>query len=175
MSVKIRLQRHGAKKAPFYRLVVADSRVKRDGRFVELIGTYNPKSKRAEEELRVKLDRAEYWLGVGAQPSDTVRSLINRARRLAPLGEEAAAPVASEQENETPPAPAPAAAVETTAAAAAPENTAAPVAEDAAPPAEEASAADEDVLTSAMDMGDEEPLDEPSEEEPTTDSEREKA
>ncbi len=99
MPVKIRLQRHGAKKSPFYRLVVADSRQKRDGRFVEVLGTYNPKSKRPEEELRLKLDRADYWLGVGAQPSDTVRSLINRARRSSPTApalEPTESPAASE-------------------------------------------------------------------------------
>jgi len=81
MAVKLRMQRCGAKHAPVYRLVAADSRKPRDGKFVEILGTYSPKSKRPEEELLIKLDRIDYWLGVGAQPSDTARSLINRARR----------------------------------------------------------------------------------------------
>ena len=80
MAVKIRLQRHGAKNAPFYRLVAANERSPRDGRFLENLGTYDPRNKKAEEELKIKLDRAEYWLSVGAQPSETARSLINRAR-----------------------------------------------------------------------------------------------
>lgn len=95
MAVKIRLQRGGAKHAPHYRIVVADSRARRDGRFVEIIGTYDPCNKDAAKHLKLKLDRAEYWVGVGAQPSDTVRSLIKMARRNAPVavaaGEEASA------------------------------------------------------------------------------------
>jgi small subunit ribosomal protein S16 len=74
MAVRIRLARHGKKKAPFYRLVVADSRSPRDGRFIELLGTYNPMTDPAE----VKLDeeRALHWLTVGAIPSDTARALL---------------------------------------------------------------------------------------------------
>jgi len=79
MAVSIRLQRFGAKKRPFYRIVAADSRVKRDGRYLEQIGTYDPM--RSPSELRIKIDRVDYWLGVGARPSDTVASLIRRFRR----------------------------------------------------------------------------------------------
>jgi small subunit ribosomal protein S16 len=88
MAVKIRLQRGGARHAPHYRLVVADSRARRDGRFVEIIGTYDPANKVASRQVNIKLDRAAYWLGVGAQPSHTVRSLLKRARAAAPTVEE---------------------------------------------------------------------------------------
>ena len=76
MAVRIRLTRKGAKKSPFYRVVVADSEAPRDGRFIEVIGTYDPRQDPAE----VKIDQArlDLWLGRGAQPSDTVRSLIKR-------------------------------------------------------------------------------------------------
>lgn len=76
MAVKIRLKRIGAKKAPFYRIVVADSRSPRDGRFIEEIGTYNPVSKPAE----VKIDEESVlnWLKNGAKPSDTVRNLLSK-------------------------------------------------------------------------------------------------
>ena len=84
MAVKIRLQRGGARPAPYYRVVVADSRKTRDGRFVEKVGIYDPKNKDEGKQLELVLDRIDYWLGVGAQPSDTVRSLIKRARKLAP-------------------------------------------------------------------------------------------
>ena len=81
MSVKIRLQRGGAAHTPHYRIVVAESRFRRDGRFIEVIGTYNPVAKRLRDKCAIKLERADHWLGVGAQPSDTVRGLINRFRR----------------------------------------------------------------------------------------------
>ena len=74
MAVKIRLARHGAKKKPFYRIVVADSESPRDGRFIETVGTYDPVREPAVVDL--KEDRIQYWLGQGAKPSDTVRSLI---------------------------------------------------------------------------------------------------
>ena len=76
MAVKIRLKRMGAKKSPFCRVVVADSRSPRDGRFVEEIGTYNPLTEPAQ--IQIKEDRALYWLQVGAQPSDTARSLLSK-------------------------------------------------------------------------------------------------
>lgn len=79
MSVKIRLARQGAKKAPFYRVVVANSRSSRDGRFIEHIGVYDPT--RTPAEVRFKMDRVDYWLSQGAQPSDTVAQLINGVRR----------------------------------------------------------------------------------------------
>lgn len=89
MAVKIRLQRGGANHSPFYRLVAADSKARRDGRSVEVLGTYDPKNKDESKQIHLKLERVEYWLGVGAQPSDTARSLIKQARRKAA----AAAPV----------------------------------------------------------------------------------
>ncbi len=76
MSVKIRLRRMGAKKAPFYRLVVADSRYPRDGRFLDEIGYYNPTTEPAT--LVVQEDKAADWISKGAQPSDTVRSLLKQ-------------------------------------------------------------------------------------------------
>ena len=77
MAVRIRLRRVGRKKTPVYRIVVADSRSPRDGRFIELIGQYNPRQ--ADGGLNVDAARAGYWLDAGAQPSDTVRSLLRRA------------------------------------------------------------------------------------------------
>ena len=74
--VKIRLRRMGAKKAPYYRVVVADSRSPRDGRFIEELGYYNPVADPVE--LKVNAERAQYWLSVGAQPTDTVRGLIKK-------------------------------------------------------------------------------------------------
>lgn len=78
--VKIRLRRTGKTKQPSYRLVVADSRSPRDGKFIEIIGHYNPI--RQPKVLEVKADRARYWLGVGAQPSDTVSKLLQRVNVL---------------------------------------------------------------------------------------------
>ena len=75
--VKIRLRRMGAKKAPFYRIVVADSRSPRDGRFIEEIDTYDPLSE--TNSLRVDTERAKYWIANGAQPTDTVRALLKQA------------------------------------------------------------------------------------------------
>jgi small subunit ribosomal protein S16 len=74
MAVKIRLRRMGAKKAPFYRVVVADSRFPRDGRFIEEIGTYNPLTNPAE--VKINEEKAVKWLQNGAQPTDTVRVLL---------------------------------------------------------------------------------------------------
>ena len=74
--VKIRLKRMGMKKEPFYRVVVADSRNAPDGRFIEEIGYFNPVSN--PEALKINEERAKYWLGVGAQPSDTVRALLKK-------------------------------------------------------------------------------------------------
>jgi len=76
MSVKIRLRRLGAKKRPFYRIVVADSRVARDGRFIENLGYYNPCVE--PNELKIDNDRAVHWLKVGAQPTDTALALLKR-------------------------------------------------------------------------------------------------
>lgn len=76
MPAKIRLQRHGKKGQPFYHIVVADSRSPRDGKFIEKLGTYNPLTNPAEVTLN--FDRAMYWVGVGAVPTDTARSLLSR-------------------------------------------------------------------------------------------------
>lgn len=78
--VKIRLRRMGAKKAPFYRIVVADSRYPRDGRFIEEIGTYDPTQDPAA--LKVDTDRAQAWIKTGAQPTETVRDLLKKAGAL---------------------------------------------------------------------------------------------
>ena len=81
--VTIRLARHGAKKAPFYHLTVADRSAKRDGRFIERVGFFNPLAQGQAEELRVDLDRVDHWLSVGAKPSERVNKLIKRARNAA--------------------------------------------------------------------------------------------
>lgn len=77
MAVKIRLRRMGAKKAPFYRVVVADSRYPRDGRFIEEIGTYNPLTEPAD--IIIDAEKAQKWLGNGAQPTDTVKVLLKKS------------------------------------------------------------------------------------------------
>ena len=77
MAVKIRLRRMGAKKAPFYRVVVADSRYPRDGRFIEEIGTSNPMTNPAE--VKIDADKAKAWIAKGAQPTETVRSLLKKS------------------------------------------------------------------------------------------------
>ncbi len=104
MAVKIRLRRTGRKKAPTYRIVVADSRSPRDGKFIEVVGQYAPRS--GEQALNLKNDRVNYWLDSGAQPTDTVRSLLRKAgvlkaRHEARLGRKlnaAAVPVSEQSE-----------------------------------------------------------------------------
>ncbi|PWU04861.1 MAG: 30S ribosomal protein S16 [Verrucomicrobia bacterium] len=81
MALKLRLQRRGTKNAPTYNLVVAESSSPRDGKFVESLGSYNPEARGNDFEYKLKLDRIEYWLGVGAQPSNTAKTLIKRARK----------------------------------------------------------------------------------------------
>jgi len=76
MAVKIRLARHGAKKKPFYRIVVADSESPRDGRFLENVGTYDPAYDPAK--ITIKTDRIRYWMDQGALPTDTVQSLLKK-------------------------------------------------------------------------------------------------
>ncbi len=76
MAVKIRLRRMGAKKAPFYRIVVADSRYPRDGRFIEEIGTYNPVAQ--PTEIKVDAEKAKQWIANGAQPTDTVKAILKK-------------------------------------------------------------------------------------------------
>ena len=80
MAVSIRLRREGAKNRPYYKVVVADSRSPRDGKFIEIIGTYDPK--KPDHNSTLKVDRAEYWIARGAQASDTVRSLIKKNKRM---------------------------------------------------------------------------------------------
>ena len=77
MAVKIRLRRMGAKKAPFYRIIVADSRSPRDGRFIEEVGYYNPMTNPAE--IKVDAERAQKWLDNGAQPTETVKSILTKS------------------------------------------------------------------------------------------------
>ena len=106
MAVRMRLRRVGRKKTPVYRIVVADSRSPRDGRFIEMIGQYNPRQ--SEGGLNLKTDRANYWLDVGAQPTDTVRSLLRKAgvlkarheARLARKLQQAAVPIAEQPATE---------------------------------------------------------------------------
>jgi small subunit ribosomal protein S16 len=81
MAVSIRLRREGAKNRPYYRVVVTDSRSPRDGKFIEIIGTYDPKQTGQNSSFSV--ERAEYWISKGAQPSDTVRSLIKKQKKTA--------------------------------------------------------------------------------------------
>lgn len=100
MSVSIRLRREGTTNRPYYKVVVADSRSPRDGKFIEIIGTYDPK--RTDHNSTLKLDRIDHWISKGAQPSDTVRSLIKKNRKVASAG-------AAEAPAEAAPAAAPAA------------------------------------------------------------------
>ena len=79
MAVSIRLRREGSKNRPYYRIVVADSRGPRDGKFIEIIGTYDPKLTGQNSSFSV--ERAEYWMSKGARPSDTVRSLIKKQKK----------------------------------------------------------------------------------------------
>ncbi len=80
MAVKIRLTRMGDKKSPFYRVVVADSRAPRDGKFIDVVGTYNPKTEPAE--IKIDAEKANKWLANGAQPTDTARALLVSAGLL---------------------------------------------------------------------------------------------
>ena len=77
MAVKIRLRRVGRKKSPMYRIVVADSKSPRDGKFIEIVGQYQPRT--GDKALNLNSDRVNHWLNVGAQPTDTVRSLLRKA------------------------------------------------------------------------------------------------
>ena len=79
MAVAIRLRREGAKNSPYYKIVVADQRRAREGKFIEIIGTYDPRKE--GENFTIQLDRADYWVGVGARPSQTVGNIITKARK----------------------------------------------------------------------------------------------
>ena len=89
MSVKIRLKRVGAKNHPVYRVVVADSRSPRDGKFIEELGTYHPEKR--NDNCQLNMERAQYWLSKGAQPSDTVASFLKKAAKAAVPAESAVA------------------------------------------------------------------------------------
>jgi small subunit ribosomal protein S16 len=79
MATRIRLRRIGRKKLPLYRIVVADQEAPRDGRFIEILGTYNPKGTTAAEKVKVDAEKARQWIAQGATPSDTVQSLLKQA------------------------------------------------------------------------------------------------
>ena len=80
MAMKIRLARGGSKKRPFYRIVAADSRMRRDGRYIERLGTYNPLlPKDSEERVKMNMERIQYWLGEGAQPTDRIARMLEAA------------------------------------------------------------------------------------------------
>jgi small subunit ribosomal protein S16 len=98
MAVSIRLRREGATNRPYYKIVVADSRSPRDGKFIEIIGNYDPKAK--GHNSTVNLERADYWIARGAQPSDTVRSLLkkNKAQAKTKAADEKTPAVAAETE-----------------------------------------------------------------------------
>ena len=81
MSVSIRLRREGTTKRPYYKVVVADKRSPRDGKFIEIIGNYDPRKQ--GDNANIDVSRADYWVSKGAQPSDTVRSLIRKVRKAA--------------------------------------------------------------------------------------------
>jgi len=108
MAVSIRLRREGTKNRPYYKVVVADKRSPRDGKFIETIGTYDPKKPAPNSTLNI--DRVEYWITKGAQPSDTVRSLIKKNKKIAAGTVEPAAKAEqkeeqSVEEQSSPPAP----------------------------------------------------------------------
>lgn len=98
MAVSIRLRREGSLNRPYYKVVVADSRSPRDGKFIEIIGTYDPK--KTGHNSTLKIDRVEYWMARGAQPSDTVRSLLKKNKKQPIAAPAPAAPVAA-----SPPSP----------------------------------------------------------------------
>src|SRR6266542_3701872 len=90
MAVSIRLRREGTKNSPYYKVVVADKRSPRDGKFIEIIGAYDPKKPGHNSTL--KIDRIEYWISKGAQPSDTVRSLIKQNKKATTAAEPSSQP-----------------------------------------------------------------------------------
>ena len=137
MAVAIRLRREGALNRPYFKVVVTDTRNPRDGKFIEIVGTYDPK--KAGQNSTLKLDRIEHWISKGAQPSDTVRSLIKKTKNPEAAAKKAAAAAAKKAVPAPKPAPAPAApvAAEPSEPAAAPAETTAPIPEsEPAPPTE---------------------------------------
>ena len=132
MALKIRLQRGGKTHAPRYRMVVAETSARRDGKFVEILGNYNPQARKNEKELDLNLERIDNWMKVGAKPTNKDRTIINRVRRTAvaeetPNADEASSDSAAEGEEKTPESAAdkvaPEAEAGPTEAAAAPDST----------------------------------------------------
>src|SRR6202030_3430616 len=115
MAVAIRLRREGALNRPYFKVVVTDTRSPRDGKFIEIVGTYDPK--KAGQNSTLKLDRIEHWISKGAQPSDTVRSLIKKIKDPEAAAKKAAAKAAKKPAAAPTAAPAPAAAEPVAAAA----------------------------------------------------------
>jgi small subunit ribosomal protein S16 len=103
MAVAIRLRREGALNRPYFKVVVTDTRSPRDGKFIEIVGTYDPK--KAGQNSTLKLDRIEHWIGKGAQPSDTVRSLIKKTKNPEAAAKKAAAAAAKKAASAPKPAP----------------------------------------------------------------------
>ena len=123
MAVAIRLRREGALNRPYFKVVVTDTRSPRDGKFIEIVGTYDPK--KAGQNSTLKLDRIEHWISKGAQPSDTVRSLIKKTKNPEAAAKKEAAVAAKKAAVAAKPAPAP--------VATEPDATPAPVEPTAAP------------------------------------------
>jgi small subunit ribosomal protein S16 len=135
MAVAIRLRREGALNRPYFKVVVTDKRSPRDGKFIEIVGTYDPK--KAGQNSTLKLDRIEHWISKGAKPSDTVRSLIKKTKNPEAAAKRAAAAAAKKAAPAPKPAPAPAPVAEPSEPAAAPAETTAPMPEsEPAPPTE---------------------------------------
>src|SRR5436309_13882980 len=136
MAVVIRLRREGALNRPYFKVVVTDKRSPRDGKFIEIVGTYDPK--KAGQNSTLKLDRIEHWISKGAQPSDTVRSLIKKTKNPEAAAKKAASAAAKKAASapKPPPAPAPVAAEPSDTAAAAAETTAPMPESEPAPPTE---------------------------------------
>jgi small subunit ribosomal protein S16 len=128
MALKIKLARIGATHNPVYRVVVAEGRSRRDGRFVEILGTYSPKQRSGQ--LKLNVERADYWVGQGAIPTDTSRSLIKKARKMGDAPETAPVEEAAPVEKAAPAKEA------TPVKAATPVEAAAPAAAEAEAPAE---------------------------------------
>jgi small subunit ribosomal protein S16 len=141
MAVAIRLRREGALNRPYFKVVVTDTRSPRDGKFIEIVGTYDPK--KAGQNSTLKLDRIEHWISKGAQPSDTVRSLIKKTKNPEAAAKKAAAVAAKKAAPAPKPEPAPVEAEPVTSSApaaiepaAAPAETTPPAEPSEAPPAE---------------------------------------
>src|SRR5437764_891487 len=129
MAVAIRLRREGALNRPYFKVVVTDTRSPRDGKFIEIVGTYDPK--KAGQNSTLKLDRIEHWISKGAQPSDTVRSLVKKIKDPEAAAKKAAAAAAKKAAAAQKPAPPP---VETAAVAPATPETPPPTEPPAGPP-----------------------------------------